>query len=468
MTAPDSVSTPSAPRVNGEGVGAVSWWAFTSAVALLALIFGVIGLWLPSGDGAQSAASGGSSADLPTEFDIELGDLFVSPSQIEVPAGEAITLHVTNTGALSHDLKLNGTDGTELLATGESATMVLPAMSADAEVWCTVPGHKEAGMLLRVAVVGGSDQGTHTSTNSGPAAAAIDSQAKPPEGWTAFDPELKPAPGGQEHTLELHATEQLIEVAPGVRQMMWTFDGQVPGPTLRGNIGDLFTITLINDGAIDHSIDLHASKVAWNDEMRSIAPGESLVYQFQSDFAGIFMYHCGTSPALHHIGNGMYGAIIIDPPDLAPVDHEYVIVQSELYLGPQDEPGDLTKMLASNFDSVVFNGYFNQYLFSPIRVEANERVRVWVLDAGPSENSAFHIVGTIFDTVFKEGSYLLRPDDQRGGSQVLDLQPAQGGFVEFTFAEDGLYPIVTHKFSNVGKGALGLFQAGEATGEASH
>jgi nitrite reductase (NO-forming) len=95
-----------------------------------------------------------------------------------------------------------------------------------------------------------------------------------------------------------------------------------------------------------------------------------------------------------------------------------------------------------------------------------------VLDAGPSENSSFHIVGTIFDTVYKEGTLLLRPDDRQGGAQALDLQPAQGGYVEFSFDEDGLYPIVTHKFANVGKGALGLFQAGEvdleATGGGGH
>ncbi|HEX6424665.1 MAG TPA: multicopper oxidase domain-containing protein, partial [Acidimicrobiales bacterium] len=199
----------------------------------------------------------------------------------------------------------------------------------------------------------------------------------------------------------------------------------------------------------------------WNDEMRTIEPGESLVYQFEAKHAGVFMYHCGTAPALHHIGNGMFGAIVIDPPDLPEVDREYVLVQSELYLGPDGEPGDLTKMQDEQHDAVVFNGYVNQYQHAPIRVETGERVRVWLLDAGPSENSAFHIVGTIFDTVFKEGAYQLSPDDGRGGAQVLDLQPAQGGFVEFTFDEDGLYPIVTHKFANVGKGALGLFQAGE-------
>jgi nitrite reductase (NO-forming) len=200
--------------------------------------------------------------------------------------------------------------------------------------------------------------------------------------------------------------------------------------------------------------------------MRTINPGERLVYQFKAKHAGVFMYHCGTAPTLHHIGNGMYGAVVIDPPDLAKVDHEYLLVQSELYLGPQGQPGSLRKMQTESFDAVVFNGYATQYKFRPIRVEPHQRVRVWVLDAGPSENSAFHIVGTIFDTTYKEGVYLLRPSPGQGGAQVLDLQPAQGGFVEFTFDEPGLYPIVTHKFANVAKGALGLFQAGDvkATG----
>ena len=226
---------------------------------------------------------------------------------------------------------------------------------------------------------------------------------------------------------------------------------------------DIFTITLVNKGTMGHSIDFHASKVAWNDEMRTINPGESLVYQFEAKFAGAFMYHCGTAPALHHIGNGMYGAIIIDPPGLAAVDHEYIFMQSELYLGPNGEAGDLDKMMAEQFDAVVFNGYYNQYKFAPIRVEPGQRIRAWVVDDGPNENSAFHIVGTVFDTVFKEGAYTLKPDASKGGAQALDLQPSQGGFVEFTFDEKGFYPIVTHKFANASKGALGLFQAGDVT-----
>jgi nitrite reductase (NO-forming) len=295
-----------------------------------------------------------------------------------------------------------------------------------------------------------------------PAGARIDFNATPGPDWKPFDPALAPAPGGTEHQVTLEATEAVLEVAPGVTQQLWTFNGQVPGPVLRGRVGDVFTVTLLNKGALSHSIDFHASYAAWNDKMRNIAPGESLVYQFEAEHAGIWMYHCGTAPALHHIGNGMYGAVVIEPPALPAVDHEYVLVQSELYTGPQGQPGDLAKMMNSAWDAVVFNGYVSQYKFHPIRVEPGQRVRVWVLDAGPNENSAFHIVGTQFDTVFKEGAYLLRPGNpEKGASQTLDLQPSQGGFVEFTFHDPGLYPIVTHKFANVGKGALGLFQAGE-------
>jgi nitrite reductase (NO-forming) len=325
-----------------------------------------------------------------------------------------------------------------------------------------VAGHRAAGMVLDI-VVGG------VAPDSGvaePTGAVIDFAAEPEPEWQAFDPTLAPAPGGIEHEIALVADEVELEVAPGVTQQMWVFGGAYPGPVLRGKVGDIFTVTLVNEGEIGHSVDFHASKVAWNDEMRTIEPGESLVYQFEAKHSGIWMYHCGTSPALHHIGNGMFGAIIIDPPDLAEVDHEFVFVQSEIYTGPLGEPGDLTKMVDENFDAVVFNGYVNQYKHNPVRVEPGERVRAWVLDAGPSENSAFHIVGTIFDTVYKEGVLVLSPDDTHGGSQALDLQPSQGGYVEFSFDEAGLYPIVTHKFANVGKGALGLFQAGdvEATG----
>ena len=439
-------------------------WLGLAAMVLLPFLAIAAVAVVADEDGTTTA-----TANAPVSMTVELGDLFVKPSKIEVPAGAPVRLTVHNRGKVTHDLKVEGLTGTRMLAPGASETIDAGPFTKSVKAWCTVPGHKEAGMVLDVVVAGAATPATETPTGSG-SGAVIDPNATPTADWRPYDPALAPAPGGREHRVTLHAVESQGEVAPGVTQELWTFNGTAPGPTLRGRVGDLFTVELINDGKLGHSIDFHASKVAWNDEMRTIQPGESLTYQFVADHAGVFMYHCGTAPALHHIGNGMFGAIVIDPPDLPTVDHEYLLVQSELYLGPDGKPGDLTKMQAVTPDAVVFNGYADQYKHAPIRVEPGQRVRVWLLDAGPSENSAFHIVGTVFDTVFKEGTYLLRPDERRGGSQVLDLQPAQGGFVEFTFDEPGHYPIVTHKFANVGKGALGLFQAGDvqSSGAAGH
>ena len=440
------------------------WWVITFVIGVIGLITGLVGIAIASGKSDSSdSATATTVAGGKAEFDVNLADISVSPSMIDVPAGAVVTLHVTNTGAMEHDFKVLGTSGLGKIKPGEKADLQIGPFSADTEVWCTVPGHKEAGMKMAVHVLGGTASGTGgtATTTAVNTSAKIDGTAMPPAGWTGRDPKLAPALTGTVHEIAFAAVETTMDVAPGVSQAMWSFNGQVPGPILHGKIGDTFRITLTNKGSMGHSIDFHASKVAWSDEMRTIQPGESLVYEFRADYAGAYMYHCGTAPALHHIGNGMYGAIIIDPPALAPVDQEFVIVQSELYLGPQGQPGDLTKMMNEQWDAVVFNGYFAQYKFAPIHVDAGKRYRLWVVDDGPNENSAFHIVGTIFDSVFKEGAYLLQPDATHGGSQVLDLQPAQGGFVEFSFAEDGLYPFVTHKFANPGKGALGFFAVGK-------
>jgi nitrite reductase (NO-forming) len=403
---------------------------------------------------------------------VTLTEFGIQPVTVTVAVGGS--LHVLNAGAVDHNLAVRDSGlATAMLPGGGSAHLALDGLAAGTyTMFCEIPGHEDAGMTgtLQVGAAAATEPATANAGAEQPATsgAHIDFAAAPGPDWHPYDPTLRPADGATVHDITLHATEEVIEVAPGVTQQLWTFGGKVPGPVLRGHVGDVFNVTLVNDGKMGHSIDFHASEVAPNVAMATIKPGESIVYQFRAEHSGIWMYHCGTPPALHHIGNGMYGAVIIDPPGLPAVDHEYVIVQSELYLGDEGAPGDLTKMVADEPDAVVFNGYVNQYKAAPIRVEPGQTVRVWVLDAGPNENSAFHIVGTVFDTVYKEGAYLLRPDATSGGSQVLDLQPAQGGFVEFTLAEPGVYPMVTHKFVNVGKGALGLFQAGEVEGTMSH
>jgi len=314
------------------------------------------------------------------------------------------------------------------------------------------------------AVIHKTDATTVVSTSTGVAAApGFDFSAGPPDAFQARNPQapaVSTQPAGSVHKLTLEMIEKQIEIAPGVSQLMWTFNGQVPGPILRGKLGDTFEITLVNKGTTGHSIDFHASKVAPNVTMRMVQPGQSWVYKFTAGHSGIFMYHCGTPPVLEHIGMGMYGAIIIDPPNLAPVDHEYVMVQSELYReSDPTQPIDYNKLLAEQWDGIVFNGYVGQYTARPIHVGVDQKIRTWVMNDGPSDLSSFHVIGTIFDTVYKEGAYLLRPDAANGGGQALDLAPAQGGFVEFTLSVPGKYPFLTHKFADAAKGANGLLIA---------
>jgi nitrite reductase (NO-forming) len=280
------------------------------------------------------------------------------------------------------------------------------------------------------------------------------------------DPAAPERATGDVHEIELVMTERLMTVAEGFEQLVWTFGDEVPGPVLRVTVGDLVRIRLVNPetNTMPHSIDFHASIVAWNDEMRSINPGEELVYEFEAKYAGVYMYHCGTSPALMHIANGMFGMIIVEPEGGLPeVDHEFAFVQSEWYLGQQGATIDIGKASAAAPapDFVVFNGVANQYADHPIEVPVGETVRVFVLNAGPSIDSSFHVVGTIFHEVIKEGVHLTEGNEGNWGSQAVDLSPAQGAIVEMRFDEDGLYPIVTHAFNFVGKGALGLFQAGD-------
>jgi len=190
--------------------------------------------------------------------------------------------------------------------------------------------------------------------------------------------------------------------------------------------------------------------------MRPIPPGKSLVYRFTATRAGIWMYHCSSMPMSVHIANGMFGAVVIEPPDLPKVDRSYVLVQSEQYLGPQGGSADPEKVRLEQPDAVSFNGYPNQYDHRPLPAQVGDRVRTWVLDAGPSRSSAFHVVGTQFDKVYFEGAYLLKGGG--GGSQALALAPSQGGFVEMTFPEPGHYPFVSHAMVDAERGAHGHFE----------
>lgn len=398
---------------------------------------------------------------------VQLADMRIIPAVITVPAGTRLVLRVTNTDDMRHDLSIDGGPQTPLLAHGQSADLDLGPVTGALSGWCTVPGHRAAGMTMKIAVAHGTASpgdmtampGAPPASTSG-AAPTVDFNAAPGPDWTPYDPALAPAPSATVHRQTITVRDTDTEVAPGIRQTLWTYNGAAPGPILRGHVGDVFILTIINDGDMAHGIDFHAGSVAPDGPMRPIDPGQSLTYQFTATYSGAWLYHCSTMPMSLHIANGMYGAVIIDPPDLDPVSDEFILIQSELYLGAQDGVADEAKINAETPDAVVFNGYVDQYDHAPIQVRAGERIRIWVVDAGPQRGVSFHVVGAQFDAVFKEGAYLLRPGNaEHGAAQTLDLAPAQGGFVEFTLPEAGRYPFINHAMVDAEHGARGALVA---------
>jgi nitrite reductase (NO-forming) len=416
----------------------------------------------PASSGGTPQGSAGQAGATIGTIKITAADLSFSPGMVTVAEAGSYAVELANTGAIEHNITFS--DGTAITAApGQkgSGTVMIPA--AGLTFLCSIPGHAEAGMTGMVSV-GTMPMGSEAPTSSGQAStagASADPNAPPYVLRDATAPKLLP---GKVHDIDLPIIEKDITVATGFVVHAWTFGGTVPGPVIRVHLGDTVRVHLENQGTMSHSIDFHASQTAMNDQMVEIQPGASFTYTFTADYAGVWMYHCGTAPALHHIANGMFGMVIVEPRGgFEPVDSEFAFVQNDWYLGAQKEPVDYAKAAsaAPAPDFVTFNGIANQYKDNPVAVPTKGRIRAFVLDAGPNIDSSFHVVGTIFDTVIKEGIVLRAGNAGGWGAQAVDLSPAQGAIIEFSPQEDGMYPFVTHAFNFVGRGAIGIFVAGD-------
>jgi nitrite reductase (NO-forming) len=287
----------------------------------------------------------------------------------------------------------------------------------------------------------------------------------------ATDAALPPVPAGDLVQVQMTLKDMVVEIAPGVKYNTWAFDGHgAPGPVIHVREGQTVEMTLKNGGAIPHSIDFHAARIAPNIAFKDVAPGDGFTFRFKAGDPGVYMYHCGTKPVLAHIANGMYGAIIVQPKEgLPPADNEYVLVGSEWYLNGDgvSEPAslDMAKARSRMADWVTFNGYANQYVTHPLTARPGETTRFWVVAAGPTNNVNFHVVGTIFERAW-ENSDLTSPP-QRGVQTVV--VPAGGGAVfDVKIDEPGLYPFVSHAFADVDLGQVGLLKVGNVKGSMSH
>ena len=285
-----------------------------------------------------------------------------------------------------------------------------------------------------------------------------------------YDAALKPVPAGDLVKVQMTLKDMDVEIAPGVTYKTWSFDGHgAPGPVVHVREGQTVEMTLTNGGSIPHSIDFHAARIAPDVAFKDVAPGDSFKFRFKANDPGVFMYHCGTKPVLAHIANGMYGAIVVEPKEGLPaVENEYVLVASEWYLNGDgiEEPAslDMAKARAMEPDWTTFNGYANQYVTHPLTADPGDTTRFWVVAAGPTLDTNFHVVGGMLDRAWVNGDM----SQFQRGVQTVGV-PAGGGAVFDVRVDDpGLYPFVSHAFAHVDLGQVGLLKVGNPKGDASH
>jgi nitrite reductase (NO-forming) len=271
-----------------------------------------------------------------------------------------------------------------------------------------------------------------------------------------------------EHEVNVEMTAQItdIEISKGDLYKAWTFNGEAPGPVIVVNEGDKINFKLVNmDPAVPHSMDFHAVHAAPSVDFANVMPDETGSFSYPANNPGVFMYHCGTKPVLSHIANGMHGMIIVKPkagyPTDNQIDREYTIIQNEWY-----KYNDLEDFTNGTPKNVVFstkalkegdlntNGTVGALVDHPLLAKVGEKVRLYVLNVGPNEVSSFHVVGTVMDDVYMDGN----PYNHMKGMQTIMLPASGGAVVEFTVTKEGSYPIVTHQFNHVTKGAVGILK----------
>lgn len=281
-------------------------------------------------------------------------------------------------------------------------------------------------------------------------------------------PPQVPPPTNRKHPakviVDLEVRELDMEIAEGVTYTMWTFGGTVPGSFIRVRQGDTVEFHLHNhpDSKMPHNIDLHGVTGPGGGAASTFtAPGHSSQFTFKALNQGLYVYHCATAPVGMHVANGMYGLILVEPPEgLPPVDKEFYVMQGDFYtVGKYREKGhqafDMQKAIDENATYVLFNGAEGALVGdNAIKANVGENVRFFVGNGGPNLVSSFHLIGEIFDKVWYEGGTRYQENVQ------TTLIPAGGAMIaDFHLEVPGGYVLVDHSiFRAFNKGALGILQ----------
>nr|WP_228531093.1 MULTISPECIES: copper-containing nitrite reductase [Myxococcaceae] len=262
--------------------------------------------------------------------------------------------------------------------------------------------------------------------------------------------------------VELEVIEKVMKLADGVDYTFWTFGGKVPGKFIRIRQGDTVEFHLSNNASskMPHNIDLHAVTGPGGGAASSFtSPGKSSQFTFKALNQGLFVYHCATAPVGLHVANGMYGLILVEPPEgLPPVDRELYVMQGDFYTtGKHGERGlqpfDMEKAIDEKPTYVVFNGSEGALTNSgALKAKVGEKVRIFFGNGGPNLTSGFHLIGEVFDRVYTEGGSRYQEN-----VQTTVVPPGGSAIVEFATEVPGNYVLVDHAlFRAFNKGALGI------------
>jgi nitrite reductase (NO-forming) len=377
----------------------------------------------------------------------------VNPT-LQVNVGDVVQVSLVNNDGIDHDVVFPefkaATD--RVARKGASSVTVFRADKAgEVAYFCSLPGHRQAGMEGKL-VVGG-------------AKAPI--VQLPPSTSIVRNPTDLPGPlaTGPPRTLtiDLEAVELVGKLANETTYNYWTFNSKVPGPFLRVRVGDTVELNFKNraDSRMIHSIDLHAVTGPGGGAVATQAPpGETKSFRFKAINPGLYVYHCATPMVANHISSGMYGLILVEPPGGLPkVDREFYVMQGELYTDrPYGQRGhdefSVEKLLNERAEYFVFNGAVGALTAEyPMKAKVGDTVRIFFGVGGPNASSSFHVIGEIFDRVYKEAAVGSPPATNVQTTMV----PAGGAaMVEFKLDVPGRYILVDHALSRLERGLAGF------------
>ncbi len=366
--------------------------------------------------------------------------------------GQVVQLTLINGEGAEHDIVFADQNARSPRVTGKGASTTIAfraGKSGDFTYFCSVPGHRQAGM-----------EGQFLVTPTPPAQTLVEADiSREPTDLPAAVGKREP----QTVRVDLLSVEVEGRLAEATTFGYWTFNGKVPGPFIRVRVGDTVDIHLKNsaDSTMIHSVDFHAATGPGGGAASlQVDPGQEKSMTWKALVPGLYVYHCATPMVAEHIANGMYGLILVEPEEGLPhVDHEFYVMQGEIYTdSPFGQHGSqefsVEKLLSEHPEYFVFNGSVGALSrLHPLHAKVGETVRIFFGVGGPNFTSSFHVIGEIFDKVYLLGG-LQAPPLQ--GIQTTSVAPGGAVIVDFKLEVPGNYTLVDHALARAERGLLGI------------